>query len=158
MLIPDSTENLIVAVIYENQFNWYVADKEVWYLDYNKRIKLFREQGYEIKEEYIDDERQELLLLDTSNADDFLSRMSKYKVTTQKLKSLLESSISQEDDSWRYDYNPSLFIDFDRKVLYSSYTEAASYEDYAPKEWKSEYKNFKSIIPNNKRYWLNQYI
>ena len=33
MLKPKYAENIIVATVYKNVFNWYVTDKELWLMD-----------------------------------------------------------------------------------------------------------------------------
>nr|WP_086329074.1 hypothetical protein [Enterococcus sp. 4G2_DIV0659]OTO09415.1 hypothetical protein A5880_000094 [Enterococcus sp. 4G2_DIV0659] len=47
-LMPDYTENIIVAVVLEGNLLWYVSDKEIWFLDYQKRIEAFKNKGYSI--------------------------------------------------------------------------------------------------------------
>lgn len=41
-LVPEYNEDIIVGVYYDNFFNWYVTDKEIWFLDYKKRIDAFK--------------------------------------------------------------------------------------------------------------------
>lgn len=48
-LIPDSSDDIIVGVLYDSVFNWYVTDKEIWYLDYQKRIEAFRKKVLKLK-------------------------------------------------------------------------------------------------------------
>ena len=55
MLKIDLNEQFIVYAIYNGCGKWYISDKEVWYLDYQKRIEAYKKIGYEIKEEYIDE-------------------------------------------------------------------------------------------------------
>ena len=52
-------------------------------------------------------------------------------------------------------YNPSIFIDFDSRVLISNYAEPESFEAFVPKGWKGEYKDFSNKIPINQQYWIN---
>lgn len=59
------------------------------------------------------------------------------------------------DDSWYYDFRPGLYVDFDSCKLFSLYSEPASYEDYAPKDWESKYFDFMKIIPDDYKYWKN---
>ncbi len=49
-----------------------------------------------------------------------------------------------------------MYVDFDKKLLYSMYIEPASYEDYVPVGWNAKYKSFLDIIPAEKRYWKNK--
>ena len=57
-VIPEYAENTIVAVIENKDFSWYITDKEIWYMDYEKRIQKFEESGYTINADYIDDLRK----------------------------------------------------------------------------------------------------
>lgn len=115
-------DNIIVFVIYNKQKRWYNADRELWFLDENKRMKLYEKAGYKIDELWIDEKRQDIMLLDTNVAEIFLKRIEESQCITSKLQN---------------DILPSLYIDFDDKELYSMYSEPASYEDYVPIGWKS---------------------
>ncbi|WP_088816164.1 MULTISPECIES: hypothetical protein [Listeria] len=154
-LIPDYTKNIIVAVVLEGNLLWYVSDKEIWFLDYQKRIEAFKNKGYSINTDYIDESRKNNLVLDTSNALEFLNLIKENKTTVEELRESLSKSKSNIDDSWKYDYRPSLYVDFDKKILYSNYSEPSSYEDYAPEFWDSKYTDFENEIPISKKYWLN---
>lgn len=131
-------DNIIVFVIYNKQKRWYNADRELWFLDENKRMKLYEKAGYKIDELWIDEKRRDIMLLDSNVAETFLKRIEGNQYTTKDLP---------------HDILPSLYIDFDEKELYSMYSEPASYEDYVPIGWKSEFKNFLNLIPNNEQYW-----
>ncbi|WP_430597815.1 hypothetical protein [Enterococcus sp. AZ177] len=154
-LIPDYTENIIVAVILEGNFSWYVSDKEIWFLDYQKRVTAFENKGYSIDINYIDKSRKNNLVLDTPNASNFLNLIKENKATVEELRKFLLNSKNNVDDSWKYDYRPSLYVDFDKKIFYSNYSEPSSYEDYVPEFWYSEYKDFEDDIPNSKKYWMS---
>lgn len=155
-LVPDYNENIIVGVLYNEVFNWFVTDKEIWYLDYQKRINAFNEKGFEVKEEYIDEARKEILILNSSNAKIFLKRIEKLKVESMQLRKLLQKAKNSNDDSWIYDFRPSLYVDFDSRKLFSLYAEPASYEDYVPMNWQGCYFDFMKFIPNNEKYWLDE--
>lgn len=154
-LMPDYTKNIIVAVVLEENLLWYVSDKEIWFLDYQKRIEAFKNKGYSINTDYIDESRKNNLVLDYSNASDFLNLIKENKVTVEELRDSLLKSKNDVDDSWKYDYRPSLYVDFEKKILYSNYSEPSSYEDYVPEFWDSKYEDFENKIPNSKKYWLS---
>ncbi len=151
----DNGNNIIVGVLFDGQFDWYVTDKELWYLDYKKRIDAFRKKGYEI-ENFIDDTRKDLLVLSSNNAGQFLREIEKCKFTTNDLRQFLEESINSNDDSWKYDFQPSLYVDFDTQRLFSLYSEPASYEEYVPEKWEAKYIDFMKEIPYIKKYWINK--
>ena len=50
-------EQFIVYVIYKGCGKWFLSDKEIWYLNYEKRMEAYKKIGYEIKLEYIDEKR-----------------------------------------------------------------------------------------------------
>jgi hypothetical protein len=49
---------------------------------------------------------------------------------------------------------PSLFIDFDSKILLSLFPELLAFEKYIPKGWIGEFKNFYDLIPESEKYWI----
>lgn len=155
-LVPEYNENIIVGVLYNEVFNWYVTDKEIWYLDYQKRINAFNEKGFEVKEEYIDEARQGILILNSSNAKIFLKRIEKLKIESIQLRKLLQKERTLNDDSWTYDFRPSLYVNFDSRKLFSLYSEPASYENHVPMDWQGCYCDFMKLIPNNEKYWLDE--
>lgn len=150
----DVNEDIIVFVIHKGRKDWYISDKEIWFLDKQKRINMYRNLGYEINEEYIDERRKDLLILDTKNADIFLSRIKKDVVLSSQLRGVLLEFVNDEDE-WIYNYMPSLYVDFNKKELLSMYSEPASYEDYVPIGWKSCFRDFIELIPKKYCYWNN---
>jgi len=136
MIGIDLNEQFITYVIYKGCGKWYISDKEIWYLDYQKRIEEYRKIGREIKEEYIDEKRKDLLCIEENNVLLFLKRIEEDECSTGDLKNLFLQN--QEED----DYRPSLYVDFDKKLLYSMYIEPASYEDYVPVGWNAKYSKY----------------
>ncbi len=150
----DLNEEIIVFVVYKGVKEWYISDKEIWFLDKQKRINMYRDLGYVIKNEYIDERRKDLLILDTENVDFFLTRIKEDVVKSSQLKEILLEVI-HDRDALVYSYMPSLYIDFDKRELFSMYSEPASYEDYVPLEWKSYFGDFIQLIPKEYCYWEN---
>ena len=149
----DVNEEIIVFVIYNKIKNWYICDKEIWFLDEKKRTALYCNLGYDIKEEYIDEKRKNLLVLDTNNANIFLDRIKDDMIQSSELRKICLEAQNKEKETWKYNYMPSLYVDFDRKELFSIYSEPASYEDYVPPGWKSDFKSFVDLIPKEYCYW-----
>lgn len=147
MIEIDLNEQFIIYAIYKGCGKWYISDKELWYLDYQKRIEAYRKVGYEIKEEYIDERRKDLLCIEEENVALFLKRIESHECSTKDLRIIF--SHNQEEDG----YKPSLYVDFDKRLLYSMYIEPSSYEDYVPVGWDAKYKNFIDLIPVEKCYW-----
>ena len=71
------------------------------------------------------------------------------------MRKMLKSE-KEKSAEWYYDYSSSLYIYFDNKILYSCYREPASYEDYVPKNWIFEYKEFLDDVPKDCRYWSDK--
>lgn len=155
-LLPEYNENIIVGVLCDGIFSWYVTDKEIWYLDYKKRIDAFKRKGFEVKVEYMDKTRKEILILCSSNAKIFLKRIEKLKIESFQLRELLQKARDLSDDSWIYDFRPSLYVDFDSCKLLSLFAEPASYEEYVPMNWQGCYFDFMKLIPDNEKYWLDE--
>lgn len=145
----DVNEQMIIYVIYNGEGKWLISDKEIWYFDYKKKIQECEKRGYEIKEEWIDARRRDLLYIDNNNYLLFLKRVEVDICSTEDLHNLF--FINQED----VDYKPSLYVDFDKKIFYSIYSEPASYENYAPIGWISKYEDFFELIPIEQQYWNN---
>ena len=81
-------------------------------MDYEKQFKEFEGKGHSINIECIEDSRKGLLVLDTENASDFLERIIADKSSTMDLKKSLLENKNDLDDDWKYDYRPSLYVDF----------------------------------------------
>ena len=69
VLEPIYAENIIVAVIHNNEFKWYVTDKELWFLDYNKLDNEYETLGIEVEDEYEADERKGIKVLNEEYID-----------------------------------------------------------------------------------------
>ena len=145
-------EQIIVYVIHNGEGNWYISDKEIWFLDYSKRLDVFKNIGYEIKEEYVDERRRDLLCLDENSAHLFMKRIESERCSISTLKELVSCN---DDRFFKSDFCPSLYIDFDKCEMFSMYSEYAAYENYAPVGWKAKYKRFLDMIPREKQYWIS---
>lgn len=158
ILEPLYAENIVVAVIYNSEFKWYVTDKELWFLDYNKLNNAYKNLGVSIEDNDEAEERNGMKVLDNENVEVFLPRINKYITTKEELNYLLleniKSKIEGED---LLDFSPVLLINFDDKKLYSMFPEPASYEEYVPKGWNGKYKDFTELIPKLEKYWIDEF-
>ncbi|MBO1626080.1 hypothetical protein [Bacillus arachidis] len=158
ILEPLYAENIVVAVIYNSEFKWYVTDKELWFLDYNKLNNAYKNLGVSIEDNDEAEERNGMKVLDNENVEVFLPRINKYITTKEELNYLLleniKSKIEGED---LLDFSPVLLINFDDKKLYSMFPEPASYEEYVPKDWNGKYKDFTELIPKLEKYWIDEF-
>ncbi|EPY2273416.1 hypothetical protein ACXAUS_002278 [Clostridium sporogenes] len=158
VLEPLYAENIIVAVIYNNGFKWYVTDKELWFLDYNKLDNECGNLGISVEDEYEADEREGIKVLNSENIDIFLQRINKDIATKEDLKCFLCKCIKNKTERDEIlNYSPVLLVDFDDKILYSMFPEPASYEEYVPEEWKGKYEDFTELIPESQKYWIDEF-
>ncbi len=132
MLEPIYAENVIVGVIHKKQFQWYVTDRELWYLDYVKFAQAFESEGDLAVDEYIEPEREGIEILSSENAERFLKRIESQKADASTLLNLFEDKIESGDEEGALDFSPSFLVDFDQKTFYSMFPEPASFEEYVP--------------------------
>lgn len=156
MLEPIYAENVIVGVVHKKQFQWYVTDRELWYLDYVKFAQAFENEGDLAVDEYIEPERKGMEILSSENAGLFLKRIESYKGDGATLLKLFEDKIESGDGEDVLDFSPSFLVDFDQKVFYSLFPEPASFEEYIPSDWKGTYEDFTALIPETEKYWINK--
>jgi hypothetical protein len=154
MLEPIYAENVIVGVIHKKQFQWYVTDRELWYLDYVKFAQAF--ESHLAVDEYIEPERKGIEILSSENAELFLKRIQSYKADAATLLKLFEDKIESGEEEDVLDFIPSSLVDCDQKVFYSLFPEPASFEEYVPSDWKGTYEDFTALIPETEKYWINK--
>ncbi|KFN04362.1 hypothetical protein D0U04_07395 [Bacillus clarus] len=139
VLEPLYAENIVVAVIYNNKFKWYVTDKELWFFDYNKLDNAYKNVGVSIEDNDEAEERKGIKVLDNETVEMFLPRINKYITTKEELNYLLLKNIKNKiEGEDLLDFSPVLLINFDDKILYSMFPEPASYEDFTELIHKSE--------------------
>lgn len=158
-LCPEYCKNIVVGVVRNKTFEWYVTPADLWNMDlvplYEGHLRWYREQGRSQKR--IDHELGDLekfcsyrfgiKVLDTDTADLFFEKAARYRADTAELKEWFDI---EDDKNGVY---PTLLVDFDRKVLYSDCPEPLYFEDHVPKGWTGEYRRFSEFIPNDKIYW-----
>lgn len=145
---------IICGVRYNGNFFWYVSDRELWFLDYTILESNLVSYGYNIEEISFDSKRRDTKILVKENAEKFLNQMVEFEVSSTDLQFYLLESVNELDDSWYYDFQPSLFIDFDNNSLYSQYSESESFENYVPLGWTGMFYNFWDLIPESQRFWM----
>lgn len=148
---PIYAEQLVVAIKKSNKMDWYILDKDYCFLDYKKLEDAYRRKGYDV---FIDDApRFGLKIVNEFTCDSFLECIIDYKISTESLKQMLNEESCYND---KLAYNPSMYIDFDDKKLYSNYSEPESFEAFVPDGWEGEYRDFSDLVPENKRFWLDK--
>ncbi len=148
---PSYAENIIVFTLFKGEGRWYVSDKELWYLDLRKLIKAFEDIGYSIPNPDDFSDRFDIDVVNQDNVEKFFIGMGEYEVQQNELTSfLVERSTTKVTG-----LAPSLFIDFDLKVVYSYYPEPASFEKHIPDDWEGCYRDILPLIPDEYKYWVD---
>lgn len=149
---PEYGVNIIVGVIDHGQWQWYVSDKELWFLDLTKLRQDFQKQGYDIPEDYTG--RFNLPIVNETSAARFLQAVAPYMTTSAALAQLLRSQLPIGDFDQIADLVPALLVNFDAHSLASQFPEPASFERYVPPSWVGEFRDFLADIPTAQKYWL----
>ena len=160
LLQPEYCTNIIAGVTYKRRFYWFVTDKSLWFLDYEKLykslenayIKMGRTKKrfiYEVGDftQFCED-RWNISIVNNKSVDKFLDKIRKYTVTSEELGELLENEPGNQE------YYPALYVDFDRKEFYSYFPEPENFEAFVPDGWNGVYEKFDTLIPVNYRYWI----
>jgi hypothetical protein len=65
----------------------------------------------------------------------FFRNIENYRSSTNSIKLNFFKELSKNKAEARYNYNPSLLIDFDNQIFYSNYPESIFFEEYIPDNW-----------------------
>lgn len=148
---PKYAERLVVAIKQNKCLEWYILEKDYCFMDYNKWDRAWRKKGYEV---YSDNTRRfGIDVINEFTINSFLAFIAENKVTSAKLKKMLIEELDYEE---KLAYNPSVLMDFDKKVFFSFYAEPESYEEFVPDGWKGVYHDFQQFIPKEMRYWIDE--
>lgn len=147
---PSYAENIIVLTLYKGTGQWFVSNKEFWYMDLRKLVKAFEDIGYKVPNPNDFSDRFDIDIINHNTVKKFLDEMSEYQVPCEELRGLLIENTSFEVMGLA----PSLFIDFDSKNVYSYFPEPASFEKYIPDGWEGQYCDLTLLIPDEFKYWL----
>ncbi|MBT2287916.1 hypothetical protein J7E73_01985 [Paenibacillus albidus] len=136
-LMPEYAQDIIVGVLFEQHWSWYVTEREYWFLNTEMEDRF----GIEI--------------LDETTAAVFLEKIADHKVSATEMKALLTDL---EDSFQSYDevleFIPAIYVNFDERLLYSLFPEPMSFEHYVPAGWTGEYTDFLEKIPECEQYWM----
>ncbi|WP_338782148.1 hypothetical protein [Metabacillus sp. FJAT-52054] len=149
LLEPVYGQNIIVGFIFNQHFNWYVTYRELWFLDYQKFNAADKDTGFSYGD--FNNERNNIPVLDKTNALFFLNRIK--ELDSAALTQLL---IDYKDSEDLLDFSPALLVNFDCREFYSLFPEPASFEDYVPDGWSSQYFDFTGEILPEFKYWIDQ--
>lgn len=136
-LLPEYAQILIVGVVFQNSWTWYITEREYWFLN----IEMEDRFGIEV--------------LDESTVETFLHKIEEYKMSTLELTDMIVElkNVFQYYDEV-LEFLPTIYVDFDKREFFSLFPEPMSFEDYVPEGWIGEYKDFYELVPVKERYWL----
>ena len=160
---PKFAENIIVYTIFRKKVQWYCTDKSLWEMDYRKLYEAYHDKGRQMGKsegeiakwigtfsEFISS-RFRIPVLDRDTAPKFFEKIVLDETSAGELAYLWTRAETEEQ---RLALLPSLYVDFDKKLLYSQYQEQdMSFEDLVPDGWKGSYHNFLAMIPQPEQYW-----
>jgi len=153
---PEYTKYIIVGVICNDAFAWYVTEKDYWFLDLFALKEAYNKKGYDIDITDPQDIRSKYPVLDKQAFLKFQPALQEYLATTTDLRELLLLYLEEDSQSWLYEMHPSLLIDFDNQKLYNDYYEQEAFENVIPKGWVGIYHDFLSYIPEFDKYWKSE--
>lgn len=136
-LMPEYAQILIVGVVFNGTWSWYITEREYWFLN----IEMEDRFGIEV--------------LNETTAETFLDQIVDYKVSTSELTEMLidlNSAFQSFDEV--LEYMPTIYVNFDDRIFYSLFPEPMSFEDYVPKGWVGVYKDFYNMVPDQEQYWI----
>lgn len=151
---PEYAQNIVVGVLFQTVFSWYISEKEYWYLDYTKYNRALLAAGHTglTSEDY--EERCHIAILDENTAKNFLACIRDKHVPTNMLSQMMLVRRTRNEHDDLLDFSPCLLVNFDQRQLSSQYPEMIRFEKYVPDGWISSYRNFLLEIPVAERYWI----
>ena len=159
-VLPKYGENIVVGVMFKRHFEWYVAPKNLWKMDYKKLYSVWKfayeKSGRSLQQLEADigsyeefcKKRWNIEIIDGFTASHFLPHLFNCRYSADELRLL---RMVAHDDR-KKDYDASLFINFDTNTMYSQFPKPESFENFVPVGWHSEYRNFMLLVPSEKRY------
>ena len=139
---------IIVASIFQKRLEWFISDKEDWFLDYRKWPDSFG--GPDVQ--YF---RSLIPVVDFETFPKFRNHLQQSIYSTEEIQKFVLPYFQKPD--WR-DYPelfPAIYVNFDSKILRSVVVEGTPFEEFAPPQWDSQFGMFLGSIPVEDRYWVD---
>ena len=147
-LYPEYSANIIVYLIVGDTGNWYVTEKETWFLNREKFASAF---GVEPTQQDIDFSRS----VASGDSALLLNEIEKFRVNATELKELISIYPPIEEGDDLLEMFPSLFVDFNQKKLLNLFPEpSGKFHDFPPEGWDASDDNFFNLIPESHKYWV----
>lgn len=152
-LNPEYSVDIIVLVKFKDKYTWYLQEKEYWVLDYNKWSIAFDSLGDD-DTVYGDDLRDDFPILDKDNWSSYEKVIKDHLVTKDQLSQMIMENLPIVSWDEKGELFPSLFVNFDKKELFSLFPEPLAFEDFVPDNWVGKFDNFYELIPVTEKYWI----
>ena len=95
----EKPEVIIVGVIANHQFNWYICSNDMWTMDIDKYIQAYKEAGLDLDFSYLPEIQQNLHVITKSNLENYLELYKDdcLKVTVEELITMIRRSMECVD-------------------------------------------------------------
>ncbi len=147
-------ENVLAVVCYRGEWNYYAAELDVWVMDWEAWRREFVEAGYFVPQASAA-ERGGVLVLNEHSVERALDALRGNMVSEQSLRGALRARAPIVSWEQVMDLFPVVFLDFDRRRLFSVYAEALQLERYVPDGWVGVLGEFYDVVPVGHRYWID---
>ncbi len=155
---PKQGETIIAGVLFKRKFHWYCTERALWKMDYRRLYDSYHDryrregkgEAAFVKEvgsfgEFISS-RYRIPVLDKDTAKEFLKQIAADEISAGELAYMADRAEVQGA------IQPELYVNFDGRQLYAADT-AERFEQYAPAGWKTARADFRSLIPEQERFW-----
>jgi hypothetical protein len=149
-----SESDVIAAIHYKDEWQFYASEEELWVMDWNAWHNAFTSHGYNAPAPNPAD-RFGILVVEESTADAFMNGISTSKLEEDWLRNQLRSRSPNLD--WDKDAHlfPRVMINFDSRTVFSINAEGIQYDLYVPEDWQGISADFYALIPESHRYWID---
>ncbi|WP_444935423.1 hypothetical protein ACJJIW_13325 [Microbulbifer sp. JMSA004] len=152
-------EKIVAVVKFKDEISYYRSKRADWILDLNKLRQAYIDAGYSMPE-LDDSDRFGIHSIADNNFELFLQKMEPKKIQKDTLSLLLAKKFPSAHSWWDVgEIFPTIFVDFDRKVVGAFYYEGTKMEVYIPNEWKGEFIDFSNdypeeVFPKSEKFWI----
>lgn len=152
MIKPIYAENIIVGIKFKNIFNWYILDKFLCLL--NLEVLESNELTTYMNNKLYSAIRKNIKVINEGNKKDFVDNIEQFKTNIDELRIQILKYYEESNFDEIDDFFPTLFLDFDKNILYSQYPENIAFQNYLPNNWNFKYNDFVQLLKPEDKYWI----
>ena len=100
--------------------------------------------------------RDGIVVVNDENINDYIRFVGRHKIDIEDLSTDYHSLSPDERLESEASFLPTVFIDFDEKIFYSSHPDSyyLNFRDYLAQDWKYiELEDLSDLVPEEKFYW-----